>query len=66
MFYLPGRKELSRPSDWLIRRLKKIRFSYFPVAEEDAIFRVQKLAVMLSHSVSTFEWGGGFMCDRFS
>ena len=64
MFSLPGRKVLLRPSDWLIRRLQKSLLRRFPVADDVAIFRVQVSAVVLSHLMSAFGWGGDFSFSR--
>ena len=58
MFYLLGRKALSRPKDWLMRRLKKSLLRSFPIADEVAIFRVQESAGVLSHFMSAFGYGG--------
>ena len=64
MFPLPGRKALSRPSDWFIRRLHKIRLSRFPVEDDASIFRVQVPADALSHFTSAFGWDGGSTFNR--
>ena len=63
-FSLPGRKALSRPSDWLIRKLQKSLLRCFPVVEDVAIFLVQELAVVLSHFMSAFGCGGGSTSKR--
>ena len=64
MFSFPGRKALSRPINWLIRRLQKSLLRRFPVAEDVAILRVQESAVASSHFVSPFGCGRGSTSKR--